>query len=161
MPTEDMLLREQLIESLRGSHAHIDLLGALKDFPEDLHGKKPKGAPHTAWQLLEHIRFTLNDLLIFSTNPDYTAPDWPKDYWPKKDAPNDAAEWKAATNAYKADLEEFEKLIRNPESNLYAKIPWGDGQTLLREVLLAIDHTSYHVGQIISLRKELGAWKES
>jgi uncharacterized damage-inducible protein DinB len=161
MPAEDKLLREHLVETLRGGHAHVDLFGALKGFPEELYGKKPKGASHSAWQLLEHIRIALNDLLVFSTDPKYVAPEWPKDYWPENDAPKDADEWKASLKAFKADLEEFEKLIHNPESNLYAKIPWGDGQTLLREVLLAIDHNSYHVGQIVSLRKELGAWKES
>lgn len=158
-PTEDHFLREQLIDSLKNANAHVDLFSALKDFPEDLYSKKPKGAPHTAWQLLEHIRLALNDILVFSTNPEYTAPDWPKDYWPATDGPPGTAAWKASIKALKADLSEFEKLIRNPASNLYARIPWGDGQTLLREVLLVIDHTSYHVGQLVMLREQLGAWK--
>jgi uncharacterized damage-inducible protein DinB len=160
MPTEDQLLREQLVEFLKKGNAHVDLFSALKDFPEDLYGKKPKGSPHSAWQLLEHIRFTVNDLLVFSTVPEYVAPKWPDAYWPKENEPKSAAAWKTSVKALKADLVEFEKLIRNPESNLYANIPWGEGQTLLREVLLAIDHTSYHVGQLVMLRKQLGAWKE-
>jgi hypothetical protein len=160
MPTEDQLLREQLAEFLHKDNAHVDLFSALKDFPEDFYGKKPKGAEYSAWQLLEHIRFALNDLLLFSTDPKYTAPKWPDAYWPKEAAPKDAAAWKTSIKALKSDLEEFEKLIRNPESNLYAKIPWGDGQTLLREALLAIDHTSYHVGQLVLLRKRLGVWKD-
>jgi uncharacterized damage-inducible protein DinB len=158
--TEDQLLREQLVDSLHKANAHADLFSAVKDFPEDLYGKKPKGAPHSAWQLLEHIRITLNDLLVFSIDPNYTPIDWPDAYWPKEDAPKSAADWKTSIKALKADLEAFENLIRNPESNLYAKIPWGEGQTLLREALLAIDHTSYHVGQIVLLRKQLGAWKD-
>jgi uncharacterized damage-inducible protein DinB len=160
MPADDQPLRDQLVEFLKkGDAAHADLFSALKDFPEGLYGKKPKDAPHTAWQLLEHIRIALNDLLVFSTDPKYVALKWPDDYWPKETAPKDASAWKSSIKALKADMEEFEKLIQNPASNLYAKIPWGDGQTLLREVLLAIDHNSYHVGQLVTLRQQLGAWQ--
>lgn len=159
MPADDQSLRDQLVEALRKGNAHVDLFTALKDFPEKLYGRKPEGCPHSAWQMLEHIRFTINDLLNFSTNPKYTAPKWPNAYWPKEAAPKDAA-WKTSIKALKADMDDFEKLIQNPESNLYARIPWGEGQTLLREVLLAIDHNGYHVGQLVLLRKQLGAWKE-
>ncbi|MFZ0663301.1 MAG: DinB family protein [Acidobacteriaceae bacterium] len=159
MPTDDVLLREQLIESLEKGNAHVDLFSALKDFPEDLYGRKPKGAPHSAWQLLEHIRLSLNDLLVFSTDSNYVAPKWPDAYWPREDAPENAGAWRASVKALRADLNAFAQFIRNPASNLYAPIPWGDGQTLLREALLAIDHTSYHVGQLVMLRKQLGAWK--
>jgi uncharacterized damage-inducible protein DinB len=159
MAADDQLLREQLVDSLKKANAHADLFAALKDFPEDLYGKKPKGAPYSAWQLLEHIRIALNDLLVFSTDPNYVVLKWPDDYWPKEVAPNDATAWKSSVKALKADMNAFEKLIRNPESNLYARIPWGDGQTLLREVLVAIDHNSYHVGQLVMLRKQLGAWE--
>jgi uncharacterized damage-inducible protein DinB len=160
MTADDQVLRDQLVESLKKGNAHVDLFSALKDFPEELYGKKPPGAPHSAWQLLEHIRFTLNDLLVFSTDPDYVAPKWPDAYWPQKDSPEDKQAWKTSVKAVRADLEAFEKLIRNPESNLYAQIPWGEGQTLLGEALLAIDHTSYHVGQLVMLRKQLGKWED-
>jgi len=155
MPQDDKLLRDQLVATLREGHAHIDLFSALKDFPESLYGKKPKGAPYSAWQLLEHIRIALNDLLVFSTDLNYVAPKWPDAYWPRQAAPENAAAWKTSVKALKADLSALEKLIQNPESNLYAQIPWGDGQTLLREVLLAIDHNSYHLGQLVLLRKQL------
>jgi uncharacterized damage-inducible protein DinB len=158
MSSEDKLLREQLVQFLHESLAHADIFSALKDFPEELYGKKPEGTPHSAWQLLEHIRLSLNDILVFSTDPKYTAIKWPDDYWPKDAAPKDANAWKTSVKALKADLAEFEKLIRNPKSNLYAPIPWGDGQTLLREAILVIDHNSYHVGQLVLLRKQLGAW---
>lgn len=157
MPADDKKLRDQLVDFLRKGNAHIELFSALKDFPEELYGKKPKGAPHSAWQLLEHIRIALHDLLVFSTDSNYAAPKWPDDYWPKHDAPQNPAAWKTSIKALKADLDAFEKLIQSPASNLYAPIPWGEGQTLLREVLLAIDHTSYHVGQIVMVRKQLGA----
>lgn len=155
MPTDDLRLREELVATLRKGNAHIDLFSALTDFPERHYCSKPHGAPHSAWQLLEHLRFTLNDLLLFSTNPKYTAPQWPEAYWPTEDAPKNAGAWKTSAKALRADLEAFERLIRNPESNLYARIPWGDGQTLLHEALLAIDHNSYHVGQLMMLRKQL------
>jgi len=155
MPTDDRILRDQLVEFLRGGSAHVELTAALKDFPSELYGAKPKGAPHTAWQLLEHIRFTLHDLLDFCMNPKYVAPDWPEAYWPKNGAPNSKDEWKACAKAIQEDIAEFEKLAGDPGSNLYAPIPWGDGQTLLREILLAGDHTSYHLGQLVMLRKQL------
>jgi uncharacterized damage-inducible protein DinB len=160
MPAHDQLLRDQLVEFLRKGNAHVELFAAIKGFPEDLYGSKPDGAPHSAWQLLEHIRITLNDLLVFSTDSHYAAPEWPDAYWPKEDAPENAGAWKTSVKAIKGDLDALEKLIRNPDSNLYAKIPWGEGQTLLREVLLAIDHTSYHVGQLVMVRKQLDAWKD-
>lgn len=158
MPTDDALLREQLIESLKKGNARVDLFSALKDFPEELAGKKPNGAPHSAWQLLEHIRIALNDLLVFSTDSNYVAPQWPESYWPREEAPANAGAWRASVKALRADLEAFVQLIRNPASNLYAPIPWGSGQTLLREALVAIDHNSYHVGQLVMLRQQLGAW---
>lgn len=157
MPSDDQLLRDQLVEFFDKGYAHIELFSAIKDFPSEHYGSKPNGAPHTAWQLLEHIRIALNDLLLFSTDSDYSAPKWPDDYWPEDEAPPGAEAWKQSVQALRADIEAFKKLIRNPESNLYSRVPWGDGQTLLREVLLAIDHTSYHLGQLVMLRKQLTA----
>lgn len=155
MPADDHILRKQLVEFVRGEGAHISLKEAVKDFPAKHYGAKPNGAPHSAWQQLEHIRFTLRDLLDFCTNPEYTAPDWPKDYWPEAAAPPSKEAWDAAVQAIHEDVGAFEKLIGDPGSNLYAEIPWGDGQTLLREVLLAGDHTSYHLGQLMMLKKQL------
>jgi hypothetical protein len=155
MPTDDRTLRDQLIEFLRGNSAHIDIRAALKDFPAELYGAKPNGAPHTAWQLLEHIRITLHDLLDFCVNPKYVAPEWPKEYWPKEGAPPSKDAWQSCAKAIHEDLAAFEKLAGDPGSNLYAPIPWGDGQILLREILLAGDHTSYHLGQLVMLRKQL------
>jgi DinB superfamily len=156
MPTDDRILRDQLLEFLRGGSAHLDFKTAVKDFPRNLYGKRPEGAPYSAWQLLEHIRFTLHDLLQFCTNSKYVAPDWPKDYWPEADAPPSNDAWDTSVRAVHEDIAEFEKLVGDPGSNLYAQIPWGDGQTLLREILLAGDHTSYHLGQLVMLRKQLG-----
>ena len=145
---------------LRGGEAHAELKAVLDDFPVKARGVAPKGAEHSAWQELEHIRIALHDLLDFSTNSHYVAMKWPDDYWPKEAAPEDAAAWDKSVRALKKDMADFEKLVGDPESNLYASIPWGDGQTILREVLLAGQHTSYHLGQIVLLRRLLGAWKD-
>jgi len=157
---DDKALREQLVKFLSGGEAHAELKTVVDDFPEKARGAKPKGAAHSAWQQLEHIRLALDDLLEFSTNPNYLAKKWPDDYWPKEEAPANDAAWKAAVKALGKTLADFEKLVRNPETNLYAAIPWGDGQTIFREVLLAGQHTSYHLGQLVSLRRELGAWQD-
>jgi hypothetical protein len=160
MPDNDRILRDQLVAFLRGAEAHLDFASAFKDFPEEHFGTVPDGAPHSAWQLLEHIRFTLHDLLVFSTDSHYAAPAWPDDYWVKQTAPPSRKAWLESVKAVEEDLEEFEKLVMNSDSNLYANIPWGDGQNLLREVLLAGDHTSYHVGQVVILKKQLTAGKK-
>ncbi len=159
MSNEDGAVRKALLEFISGGNAHASIDDAVKDFPAALYAKKPEGSPHTAWQLLEHIRITLHDLVDFCRNPDYSAPKWPDGYWPKKDAPTSADLWNASVKDLKSDLQEFEKMLKAPDVDLYAKIPWGEGQTILREILLAGDHTSYHVGQLILLRKQLGAWE--
>jgi hypothetical protein len=157
--TEDRALREQLVKFLSGGEAHAEFKDVLNDFPVAARGAVPKGAEHSAWQELEHIRIALHDLLDFSTNPNYVAMKWPDDYWPREAAPKSDAAWDASVRAVKKDMADFEKLVGDPESNLYATIPWGEGQTLLREVLIAGQHTSYHLGQIVLLRRLLGAWK--
>ena len=153
------VLRTQLVEFLRGGSAHADVKTALKGVPEAHYGARLKDTPHTLWELLEHLRFTLRDLLDFCTNPEYAAPAWPDDYWPGTPAPADKEAWKHAADGLLADLAAFEALVEDPSTDLEAKIPWGQGQSVLREVLLAIDHTSYHVGQFILIRKQLGDWK--
>jgi len=159
MPDQDRAIRKQLLEFLKGGNAHASIEDAVKDFPAALYAEKPKGAPHNAWQLLEHIRIALHDLLEFCTNPKYQAPKWPDGYWPKKNAPASDEAWNASVKALTNDIKEFEKLVESPDVDLYAKIPWGENQTILREILLAGDHTSYHVGQLVMLRKQLDAWK--
>ncbi len=138
----------------------MDPRTALAGISEEHYGLKPKGSPHTIWQLLEHMRFTLNDLLEFCTNRSYAAPAWPEDYWPDNEAPTDTAAWQASVDSLLAGLTAFERLVEDPETDLEAEIPWGDGQTILREALLVIDHTSYHLGQLVMVRKQLGDWRE-
>jgi hypothetical protein len=159
-PTDDASLRKQLVALLSGGQAHATVTDAVSGFPLDLIGERPAGIPYSAWQLLEHIRITLHDLLEFATHSKYVELEWPSAYWPENAAPGKDESWNATIKAIQADMKSFEALVRSPNSNLYATIPWGkNGETLLREVLLAADHTSYHVGELILLRRVLGIWK--
>ncbi len=160
MANEDQALRTQLAALLKGGQAHADIRKAVADFPFELTDKKPHGLPYSAWQLVEHIRFALSDILEFSTNSNYQEPHWPEDYWPTESAAPSAEAWQHSVEALEADLAAFSKLVSDGNSNLYDTIPWGKNkETLLREVLLAVDHTSYHTGELIVLRRLLGAWK--
>jgi hypothetical protein len=158
--TDDAVLREQLVAFLNGGQAHAKFSDAVAHFPANRISERPEGLPYSAWQLVEHIRIALHDLLEFVTNSEYVEMEWPGNYWPKDAAPGKDQSWDEALKAIQADLKSFEALVHSPDSNLYATIPWGkNGETLLREVLLAADHTSYHVGELILLRRVLGIWK--
>jgi hypothetical protein len=109
--------------------------------------------------LLEHMRIAQWDILEFSRNPKYEPPKWPDDYWPKTQAPPTEAAWQNSVHSFRDDLDAMKKLVNDPKTDLLAKIPWGDGQTLLREVLLVADHNSHHLGQLIDVRRLLGIWK--
>jgi len=152
------ILRNHLVELLIGRNAHVDIESALKGLPAKLRGAKPKGSPHTLWQLLEHIRIAQWDILEFSRNKKHVSPPWPEGYWPKTDAPPSPAAWSKSLKQVRDDLKSMEKLVRNKKSDLFRPIPHGDGQTLLREALLLADHNAYHVGQLVTVRKLLDAW---
>jgi hypothetical protein len=157
---ETDILRRHLVDLLRGRNAHIDLEGALKGLPAKLRGVKPKGAEHTAWQLLEHLRIAQWDILEFSRNPKYVSPAWPDGYWPKTEAPPSGAAWNKSIRQIRADFAAMQKLVAGKKSDLFRPIPHGDGQTLLREALLVADHNAYHIGQLVLLRRLLGAWPQ-
>ena len=157
MQTET-LLRKQLVKLLSSGEAHADYNKAVKDLPFALQGQTPKGAEHSPWQLLEHLRITTWDILEFSRDPKHQSPEWPKEYWPKSAAPAVESDWDDSVKAYHKHLKEFAELIENESTDLLAKIPHGDGQTILREALLVADHTSYHLGQLVLVRRILGAW---
>ncbi len=154
----DAELRKHLVELLTGGHAHATFEQAVKNLPVELRGKAPKGAEHSPWQLLEHLRLAQWDILDFSRNAKYQALKWPDDYWPKEKAPADEKAWDKSVRAFKRDLKEMCALVEDEKTDLFAKIPHGDGQTILREALLAADHNAYHVGQLVLVRKMLGAW---
>ncbi|MGC2614104.1 MAG: DinB family protein [Terracidiphilus sp.] len=154
----DAELRKHLVEVLTGGHAHATFEQAVKNLPVELRGKVPKGGEHSPWQLLEHLRLAQWDILDFSRNPKYQAMKWPDDYWPKEKAPADEKAWDKSVRAFKRDLKEMCAMVEDPKTDLFAKIPHGDGQTVLREALLMADHNAYHVGQLMLVRKMLGAW---
>ena len=153
-------LPEHLVELLTGGHAHITFDDAVKDWPANLQGVRPEGAAHSAWEILEHLRIAQWDILEFSRNRKHVSPKWPEGYWPEKDAPPSSAAWRESVKQFRADLKAMEDLVRDPNTDLYAKLPWGEGQTVLREALLLADHNAYHIAQMIDVRRMLGAWKE-
>ena len=150
--------RKQVLSALTGKGAHVDFDSAFAHFPLFLRGKKPEGFPHTAWQLLEHIRIAQADILDFCVNPNYQELKWPDDYWPKDEAPADEAAWESSLSTFHQDLKAFQALVADETRDLNGRIPQGKGQTLLREALLIIDHNSYHLGQLVFLRQLFGSW---
>ncbi len=156
--SQDESLRKPLLDLLTGEGAHVAFDDAIKDFPATLRGARPDGAPHTAWQLLEHMRIAQWDILEFSRNPKHVSPDWPAGYWPETETPPDDRAWERSVREFRKDLKAMQALIHDPRSDLFVRIPHGKGQTLLREALVLADHNSFHLGQIVMLRKQLGAW---
>ena len=151
-------LRQHLIEVLTGGHAHATFEDAVKGLPPKLHGAKPANFPHSAWMIVEHLRIAQWDILEFSRNKKHESPKWPEGYWPKTDAPANEQAWNKSVEQFESDLKAMKDLVKNPKTDLFAKIPWGDGQTILREALLVADHNAYHVAQLVDVRRLLGAW---
>jgi hypothetical protein len=152
-------LREHLLELLGGKGAHVSFDDAVANLAPDLRGKRVTSAPHTAWQLLEHLRIAQWDIVEFSRSPTHVSPKWPDGYWPPTEKPPNAHAWDKSVQQFSKDLDAMRKLVADPGLDLLAKIPHGEGQTLLREVLVLADHNAYHLGQLVFLRKLLGAWE--
>ena len=157
--TSDAALRQHLISLLTEGNAHVDFESAIADLPAALRGTRPHGVDHSPWELLEHLRLAQWDILDFSRNPEYQPREWPKEYWPESPAPADDAAWEKSVNTFRQDLKEICELVSDQSTDLFAKIPHGEGQTILREALLVADHNAYHLGQLVLVRKLLGAWK--
>jgi DinB superfamily len=157
--TNDKSLREHLVKMLQGGEAHATFDAAVKNVPVNLRGKRPKGAEHSPWEVLEHLRIAQWDILEFSRKPNHKSPEFPGGYWPQAQAPPSEKAWKQSVQAFNKDLEALCKLVSDESTDLFAKIPHGDGQTILREALLAADHNAYHVGELVLLRRLLGAWQ--
>jgi len=157
--TNDAALREQLRKLLDWQDAHVGFDRAVDGIPPDLRGQKPAGAPYSPWQLLEHLRLAQYDILDFCRNPQYQEMKWPDDYWPASAAPASAADWDASVKQFREDRKAFQDLAADPKIDLFAKIPHGQGQTYLREILLEADHAAYHIGELVVVRRLLGAWK--
>ncbi len=156
--SDDQALRQHLSKLLSSAQAHVDFEAAVAGLPAKLRGERPAGLPFTPWQLLEHLRISQWDILEFSRSPKHNSPKWPDGYWPKTDAPPSAAAWEESVTRFREDLAAMEALVTDPLTDLFARIPHGTGQTILREALLLADHNSYHVGQLVLVRRALGAW---
>jgi uncharacterized damage-inducible protein DinB len=155
---KDASLRQHLLELLKGGSAHTSFQDAIRDFPAELRGKRPKGAPHSPWELLEHMRIAQSDILEFSRDSGHKSPKWPEGYWPESPEPPDEKAWDRSVHAFCQELQSMSALVADDATDLSARIPHGDGQTILREALLAADHNAYHMGQLVLLRRMLGAW---
>ena len=157
----DRALRQHLIYLLTDGGAHAKFDDAIAAIPAELRGQKPSGMPHSPWMLLEHMRIAQWDILEFSRNPKHKSPAWPEGYWPPTEAPPNTAAWNESVKNFRKDLKSLENLIASPKTDLFAKIPWGDGQTILREALLVADHNAYHLGQLVNVLRLLGAWSKA
>jgi hypothetical protein len=152
-------LRAELDRLLSGHGANADFDAAVADLPAKLRGKKPEGAAHSPWEVVEHLRIAQWDMLEFSRDPKHVSPEWPAGYWPKHAEPASDAAWSNSLNAFQRDLKAMRELVADPKSDLFTPFPHGKGQTLLREALQAADHNAYHVGELVLLRRMLGSWK--
>ena len=154
------VLRDHLLDLLGGGHAHLDFERAIADLAAALRGARPPGLPHTPWRLIEHMRIAQWDILEFYRNPKHVSPPVPEGYWPQGDAPPDPGAWDRSVEGFRADLAALLALVADPASDLLTPFPHGQGQTLLRQALLTADHNAYHLGQLVVVRRLLGAWEE-
>lgn len=154
----DKAVRELLGRALGWQDAHATFDQAVADLPPDLRGRRPSNLPYSAWELLEHLRITQRDILDFCVDANYEEKKWPDDYWPASRAPESNAAWERSIREFHADRAALQKLAADTSVDLDAKIPHGSGQTCRRELVLVIDHTAYHVGQLVLVRRLLGAW---
>ena len=154
----DLALRDHVVYLLDGGGAHLDFDTAVDGLPVELRGAKAANVPHTAWRIIEHMRICQWDILEFSTESTHVSPEFSDGYWPEGDAPPSDIAWDECLSRFRDDLKAMQRLVRDQSTDLFAKIPHGEGQTILREALLVADHNAYHLGQLVFLRRALGAW---
>ena len=154
----DTPVRDQLRELLEGGNAHMTLDEAVANFPREHMNTKPPNVTYTPWHLLEHIRLAQWDILEFIRNPDYVSPSWPEGFWPAEDAQADEVAWEKTIASLRADLQSLLEMVADPTVDLYTAIPHGDGQNILREILVVSDHNAYHLGEFATLRQVMGTW---
>lgn len=156
--TPNAAIREHLKDLLSWRSAHAEFERVVKNVPTEVRGRRPDGAPYSLWQLLEHIRRSQWDILDFCVNEDYSSPQWPDDFWPADPEPPTREDWQKSIDSYRRDRQALADVIQDPSIDPHAPIPHGEGQTYLREIILVADHTAYHVGQMVLLRRMLGVW---
>lgn len=155
---DDTALREHLLDLLRGGGAHLSLDRAVAEMPAELRGVRPDRLPYSPWEQLEHLRLAQWDIVAFSSGDDHTCPPWPDGYWPDGPAPPSDDAWDQSIESIRRDNQRMQDMVQDPDRKLLEPLPWGDGQTLAREAMLIADHTGYHLGQLIVIRRLLGAW---
>ena len=155
----DKSLQEHLFYLLNGDGAHVDFDTAVKDLPANLRGKKPRGATHSPWEVLEHLRICLWDVLEFLRNPMHVSPEFPAGYWPATQHPPDEKAWEGSVESFRTDLKALQDLVAGRSAELLKSLPHAEGQTILRKVMMIADHNAYHLGELVLLRRLLGAWE--
>jgi uncharacterized damage-inducible protein DinB len=155
---DDSRLRRDLLELLEGKGAHVAADAAFTDLAPEHRAVRPKEDGHTVWELLEHLRIAQEDILRYTLEPGWTSPAWPDGYWPENETPTEE-QWRTSLQGFRRDLEEVQALVRDPSRDLTSEIPHGEGRSYLREVLLVADHNAYHLGQVVEIRRLLGAWR--
>ena len=156
---QNAALRAHIAKALDWEDAHVGFDKALEGLPPELRGRRPAGLPYSPWQLIEHLRLTQHDILDFCRNPKYAEREWPKDYWPPTEAPPSPAAWDESVAGFHRERDALKLLANDAALDLFAKIPHGSGQTYFRELLLIADHNAYHLGQLVTVRRLLGAWE--
>lgn len=156
---KEKILREHLVNLLSGRGAHVDWKASFAGVAPKLRGARPSGLPYSLWELLEHMRIAQWDILEFSRDAKHVSPDWPAGYWPSSETPPDTKSWDKSLKSFEKDLAAMKKLVANPKTDLFLKIPHGTGQTILGEALLVADHNAYHLGQVLTVRRLLGDWE--
>jgi hypothetical protein len=156
---DQQALRTHLLNILREEHAHPLFDRAVRDLPAELRGKRPEGFPHSAWELVEHMRLAQWDIIEYVLDPKHVSPDFPAGYWPKSAAPQDDAAWEKSLSGFRADAAKLENMIGDESNDLVAPVPFANNATFLRQALMTADHNAYHLGQLVTVRRLLGAWK--
>ena len=156
--TGNDIIREQLVQLVRGGNAHLGFSDAVKSFPAEFMNTKPPNVPYTPWHLLEHLRIAQWDILEFTRSPDHVSPKWPEGYWPPVDAVADEKDWRKTLDSFNSDMKALEGIVQDRETDLQAEIPHAPGYTYLREILLVADHNAYHIGEFSILRQIMGTW---
>lgn len=157
----DETLRENLLALMSGEHARMSFQDVVDEFPMDKINENFPNAGYSPWALLEHIRIAQEDILDFIRNPDYQEKEWPKDYWPRKGKKATPVDWGKTINGFGEDFEELERIISDPKTDLYKGIPWGEGITILREIVTVANHNAFHLGEFAMMRQATGTWGES
>jgi len=157
-PRQSDSFRKELISHLTEGDAHAGYDAAVKDFPADLRGARPHDLPHSAYQLIEHLRIAQWDIVGYALNPKHKSPDFPDGYWPKSPEPPDSKAWDKSIASFRNDRKKLVAALA--KADLLAPIPHANNQSLASKTILLIDHNSYHLGQLILLRRLLGAWPE-